>query len=134
MNAWEWFVATASVDSLLTTLGLSALALLFARDLILTKAQHLRRVQDITAAHDLRVTDLLAHHSRELAEKDRHLANVVESRDKWEQATRIERERADKATGAIGEMATAQTRLQHVLESLNSALLSPRGGNDEHSR
>lgn len=131
MNAWEWFTTTASVDSLLTTLGLGTLALLFARDLILTKGQHLRRVQDIVAAHEQRTADLVAYHARALAEKDLRLADVIESRDGWKEAARLERERADRVTAAVGEMAESLTGIQHVLESLNRALPSPVGGPHE---
>ena len=133
MNAWEWFTTTASVDSLLTTLGLGTLALLFARDLILTKGQHLRRVQDLVAAHELRIADLLAHHARELVEKENRIADISESRDGWKEAARLERERADKATAAVGDMADSLTGIQHVLESLNRALPSPVGGPHERS-
>lgn len=133
MNIWEWITTTASVDSLLTTFGLGALAFLFARDLILTKGQHLRRVHDIVAAHELRITDLLAHHVRELAEKDSRLTDLGDSRDGWKEAARLERERADKATAAVGDMADSLHGIQHVIEALNSALPSPVGGQNDRA-
>lgn len=131
MDVWDWVSTSTSVDSLLTTFGGVVLAFLFARDLIITKAQHLRRVADIVAAHEERVADLVAFHARELAEKDARIADVTVSRDQWKEAARLERDRADKATAAVGEMAPAVLGIQHVLESLNRALPSPVGGQDE---
>lgn len=116
MNVWEWFSETASVDSILTTFGLGALAFLFARDLILTKAQHLRRVQD-----------LIEHHTRELAEKDDRIAESRVSENYWREAARVERERADKALAVVGEVLPIMLDVKHVLESLDSALPSPEG-------
>lgn len=116
MNVWEWFSTTASVDSMLTTLGLGALAFLFARDLILTKGQHLRRVQD-----------LVDHHALVLAEKETRHGETRETSDYWKEAARLERERADKAWGAVGEMASNLADVKHVLESLDRALPSTEG-------
>ncbi|QIG59051.1 hypothetical protein SEA_FRANSOYER_43 [Microbacterium phage Fransoyer] len=140
MNPWEQLLSSTSVESILSFFGLGALAILFARDLILTKAQHLRRVDDILKAHDQRVadlvtaqeqriSDLIAHHAREIAEKDRHIADVVESRNAWKEAARIERERADKVTEAFADAAGIFEDMKHVIESLNRALPpSPAGG------
>lgn len=133
MNPWEWISTTTSVDTLLTTLGLGSLAILFARDVILTSGQHLRRVQDIVKAHDLRIADLLAHQLRELAEKDGRIVDMGESRDGWKEAARLERERADKATAAVAEIASSLADIRHVLESLNRALPAPTGGDYERA-
>lgn len=133
MSPWEWITSTTSVDDLMTTLGIGMLAFLFARDLILTRGQHLRRVQDIVAAHDLRIADLLAHQAREIAEKDGRIADMGESRDGWKEAARIERERADKATAAIGEIASTLSDIMHVLSSLDRALPAPTGGDYERA-
>lgn len=122
MNPWEWLTTTSSVDSVLTTLGLGALAFLFARDLILTKGQHLRRVQD-----------LVAHHERELSEKDERIADVREASKSWEEAARIERERADKGWESLGEIALTLSRILHVLESLDLALPSAGGSPNDRA-
>lgn len=111
MNPWEWITTTTSFDNVLTTLGLGALAFLFARDIILTKGQHLRRVQD-----------LVEHHAREMAAAKERLDLVDESRKEWKAAAEVQRERADKATDTVGEMADAQRDILHVLESLDQAL------------
>jgi len=114
MNPWEWITSTTSVDNILMTLGLGGLAILFAQDRIITRGQHLRRT-----------VDLEAYHARELAEKDARIADIRESRDGYKEAARVERERADKATDAVGEMAPAMESVLHVLESLDRALPSP---------
>lgn len=123
MNPWEWITSTSSVDSLLTTMGIGVLALLFARDLILTKAQHLRRVEDLTK-----------HHERELAEKDSRLADLREARDIAQEAARVERARADKAVASVTEIAGTLTQVFHVLESLDRALPKPPGGEHDRAR
>lgn len=114
MNAWDWVTTTTSVDSIFTTLGLGALAFLFARDLILTRGQHLRRVGD-----------LVEHHQREIAEKDARIADIRDSRDGYKEAARVERERADKATASVGEMAEVIENMLYVLRSLDRALPAP---------
>lgn len=138
MSPWEWITTTTSVETLFTTLGLGSLAILFATDRILTKGQHLRQIQalvkaqdervaDMVEAHEQRIADLSAHHTRELVEKDSRIADVIESRDGWKEAARLERERADKVTAAFTDVAGAVTDIQHVLESLDRALPSPGG-------
>lgn len=116
MNVWEWFSTTASVDSVLTALGLTGLAFLFATDRIITKAQHVRRVQD-----------LIEHHARELAEKDDRIAQGVTSENYWKEAARIERERADKQFAVVGEVLATLVDVKHVLESLDRALPTAEG-------
>lgn len=132
MNPWEWVTSTSSVDSLLTTLGVGVLAFLFARDLIITKAQHLRRVQDIVAAHEQRVADLVAFHDRELKEKDDRIAEIREARDAWKEAESVARGLADKAVDGLNDVNATLVRVLHVLESLDRALPDPSGG--EHER
>lgn len=120
MNLWEWFTATASVDSLVTALGLGSLAILFATDRIITKGQHARRVED-----------LVSHHNRERTDKDGRITDIRSSRESWKEAARVERERADKATDSVGEMAVALAGVLHVLKSLDRALPHPPGGEHE---
>lgn len=111
MNPWEWVTSTTSVDQIVTGLGLGALALLFATDRIITKGQHLRRV-----------ADLIAHHERERAALELRTADVIEYRDGWKEAARVERERADRATESVSTIASTQTEILHVLRSLDRAL------------
>lgn len=114
MGIWEWVSTTTTVDSVLTTLGLGALALLFARDLILTRGQHTRRT-----------ADLAAYHARELGEKDARIADIRESRDGYKEATRLERDRADRATDSVREIAETTRAVLHVLQSLDIVLADP---------
>lgn len=122
MDLWEWVTTTSSVDALLTTLGLGSLAILFATDRIITKGQHLRRVQD-----------LVAHHERERAAEALRLADIAKSRDGWKEAAGIERARADRATATAVETSAVLTRVLHVLESLDRALPHPVGSDHERT-
>lgn len=117
MNVWEWITTSASVDSIVTGLGLGALAILFATDRIITKGQHLRRV-----------ADLIAHQERERAALEQRAADAIESRDGWKDAARVERERADRATESVSAFVATQTEILHVLRSLDRALPHPVEG------
>lgn len=130
MNLWEQFLSTASVESVLSFTGLSVLAFLFARDLILTKGQHLRRVEDLVKAYETGRQDLLDFHARELAEKDARLVEAREARDQWQVAEGIARARADAMTNGFREMAEALKDVRHVLESLDRALPAAKGGGE----
>ncbi len=116
MEVWEW-VSNVDPNSVLNTLGLGALAFLFARDLILTKGQHLRRI-----------ADLVEHHQRELAEKDARLAVVDESRREWKAAAAAQSERADKATSTMAEVADSLDGVHYVLKELVESLKEARRG------
>lgn len=124
MTLWEWITTTTSGDSLFTTLGLGVLSVLFATNRILTIGQHRART-----------LDLQEHHARELKEKDSRLADARDSRDGWKEAARVERERADKATDSVGEMAAAIADVLHVLQALERALPQPArdGGHDDRA-
>lgn len=93
MNLWDWITTSTSVDSVLTTLGLGALAVLFATNRILTRGQHLDRI-----------ADLKEHHARELQAAADRLEAVDESRKEWRTAAQTERTRADEATGTAAEL------------------------------
>lgn len=111
MTPWEWVTTSTSVDSVFTTLGVGTLAFLFARDLILTRGQHTRRT-----------ADLASHHVRELAEKDLRIADIRESRNGYKEAARIERDRADRATDSVREIAETTKAVLRVLQSLDLVL------------
>lgn len=93
MSLWDWITTSTSVDSVLTTLGLGALAVLFATNRILTRGQHLDRI-----------ADLKEHHARELAAAADRLEATDESRKEWRSAAHDERARADAATTAANEL------------------------------
>ncbi len=116
MAFWDW-VLGIDPNSVINTLGLGALAFLFARDLILTKGQHLRRV-----------ADLVAHHEREMAEKDSRLATVDESRKEWKAAAQAERERADAATATMATVAQSLDGVKYVITALDQSLREAHRG------
>lgn len=116
MSPWEWLTTTTSVDSMLSTLGLGALAVLFATNRIITKGQH-----------ESRITDLKEHHARELAAADKRLEAVDESRREWRAAAGTERERADTATSTANELGSelgglAVRLLSSIDETVNESV------------
>lgn len=116
VTPWEWVTAT-SFDTLLTALGGLTLAALFATNRILTRGQHLDRV-----------ADLKEHHARELDEKEARIAEVKESRDGWKAVALTERERANAAASSVEDVGDSLVRIEHVLESIDSALPEPPEG------
>lgn len=126
---WQWFTTNVSVDGLLNTAGLGLLAVLFARDLILTKAQHERRVADITKAHDLRIADMEKAHQAELHAKDQRYEDMLgekverygemrDSRDDYRATAERYKDRNEALTDGVIEsnkaMAVAATALQSL--------------------
>ena len=116
-------LSTFSFDKLLSTLGLGVLAFLFAKDLILTKAQHLRRVED-----------LIKHHDRETVERDKHEAELRAAVAEYKEAERLQRERADLVAAGFADVSDTLKQVLHVLESLDRALPRPSGGTHERVR
>lgn len=128
---WQWFTANVSVDGLLNTAGLGLLAVLFARDLILTKAQHERRVADITKAHDLRIADMEKAHQAELLAKDQRYADMLgekserygemkESRDDYRNVAERYKDRNEALTDGVVESNKAMAVAAKALQSLDS--------------
>jgi hypothetical protein len=112
VTPWEWITTTTSGETVFTTLGLGALAVLFATNRILTIGQHRSRV-----------LDLVEHHTRELAEKDARIADAHTSRDGWRDVALKERELREAAmSGAVTAATSAIVDVKHVLESLDEAL------------
>lgn len=111
MDPWTWITTNLNLNAALNTLGLGVLAFLFARDLIITKGQHLRRVQD-----------LIEHHAREIAAAKERLELVDESRKEWKAAAQAERERADAITATMGAVAESIDGFKYVLESLDTVV------------
>lgn len=117
MDFWTWVTTTTDINAILNTLGLGALAFLFARDLILTKNQHVRRT-----------ADLQEHHARELAEKDRRIDTLDESRREWKEAAAAERLRADEVTATMGTVAASLDGVEHVISALDQSLREANRG------
>lgn len=95
MDWWSNVLSNTSVDQLLNTFGLGALAVLFATNRIITKGQH-----------EARIADLKAFHARELEAADKRLEATDESRKEWKAAASAERDRADVATAKANELGT----------------------------
>ena len=115
MGIWDWITGTARVDSILSTLGLGALAVLFATNRIITKGQH-----------EARVADLKGFHERELAGKDERIDALDESRRYWRDAAESQRSRADKVTDMLGEFTELGRLSVHALTAIDEA--ATRGG------
>jgi hypothetical protein len=127
-SLYEWFVSTVSVDSMLNTLGLGVLALLFATDRIMTKGQHTRRVADIVTGFEERFADSGKAHEGLLAEIRDRYAEMRDSRDYWRDAYNEEKSRGDSATQALVETTDIAKVAAHALSSLNEATKEAHGG------
>src|SRR5687768_1445187 len=112
---WSWFYGNVSIQGLLNTAGLGLLALLFARDLILTKAQHERRVADTVKAYEARIADANVAHAAELkAKDDRYNDMLVERRERYNEM----KESRDDYRDAVQEYQARNVALtQGVIES-----------------
>lgn len=72
----SWFAASVPAGALINGFGIGALAFLFARDIILTRGQHLRRVADIQTAQDKADAEKDRAHLAAIAEKDQRIADL----------------------------------------------------------
>lgn len=114
-----WVTTGFSLNSIVQALGLLSLAVLFASDRIITKGQHLRRVDDLKAAQTAEIAALKAHHAELVVEKDDHYEEMKGSRDYYRQARLEERDRAETVTDALAELAGEYAKVtNHLLESL----------------
>lgn len=92
-------LGTLTLQDIGQTVGLAALALLFASDRILTKGQHERRIADLEKAH-----------AALFAERDNRLSDMTTSRDYYREARNAEAERADALAGQLGKLAAEASR------------------------
>lgn len=106
----DWAAWGATWSPIVNLTGLSLLVILFATDRVLTKGQHNRRVADIEKAH-----------AELMAEKDKNYAELKESRDYYRSARIVERDRADRVTDQLADVAELARLSNHLLESLNEA-------------
>lgn len=130
---WSWFYTNVSLDGVFNTLGLGILAVLFARDMILTKAQHERRVADIQKANDLRVADMEKAHEAEIAGWRARLEDVRtsdgerysemrESRDTYREAAEVSQTRNNELTDALVDANKGMAVSVKVLEALDTVV------------
>lgn len=128
-NVWEWLVNTTSVDSIIQAAGVVTLAVLFARDLIMTKGQHERRVADLVQHHGKEMKLSETSHELVLVEKDRAYNEMRESRDYYRGAHKTAEDRANQATEELREQGrefgqfTAQ-----IMGGLNQAVKEVQDG------
>lgn len=81
------------------TLGLGALAVLFATDRILTRGQHERRVADLVAGFE-----------KLLAVAAERLTDMTASRDYYREAKKLEAARADKLASQLADLAVEASK------------------------
>jgi len=135
---WSWFYTNVSLDGVFNTLGLGVLAILFARDLILTKAQHERRVADIVKGYDQRIADMERAHAAELSGKDARLedfklgagerySEMKESRDTYRDGAEELQNRNKDLTDALVDANKAMAVSAKALDALDT-VVRERGG------
>lgn len=129
---WQYLSASVPAGAVLNGLGLGTLALLFARDLILTRGQHLRRSEEQKAAHaDIvrimgdthraSIAELVTHHTALDAVKDERYAEMRDRMAYYRDARLEEKARADKVTDQLVEFAELAKLNTHVLKSIDEA-------------
>jgi hypothetical protein len=137
VNVWDWFTSTTPAGAVVSGVGVAAFVMAILTDRLMTKGQHDRRVADIIIARDKIVTALEAAHAAAIAELVRHhdnLAAVKElaynelkaSRDYYRQARLEERDRADKVTDQLAEVAELAKLTTHLLSSLDEVAKDTR--------
>lgn len=138
MSVWEWITTTLPAGAVLSGAGVTVFTLAILTDKLMTQAQHLRRVADLTENHNREVeklnehhsrelAGLMEHHARELAEKDARMADLRESREGYKEAMAVERARADTAMESVKDISETMESMLHVVRSLDLALPSGRG-------
>lgn len=114
-DLWQWVYSTTTLDSVLSTVGVATLAVLFATNRILTRGQHADRI-----------ADLVAHHAREIAAFESRLAEARERAEGWKEVAIEERKMRMKREDRDDEIAQTMGNVLHVLEGLDKALPSPK--------
>lgn len=118
---WQWLLGV------LGTLGFSAapwIAGLAAGKIQFTaqaNKQYDERTADLIKNHDARIADLKQHHEERFKE-------MKDSRDGYKAATKEERERADRATDALGGMVEVVSATNHVVTSFQEAAQTTHPG------
>lgn len=120
-DVWTWLSASIPAGAVVNGLGLLSLAALFASDRILTKGQHTRRVADIEAAHAKELEARDEYHAAIVTLKDEAYAELKTSRDYYREARIEERNRADKVTDQLAEVAELARLSTHLLASFDEA-------------
>lgn len=133
MDLWEWITTTIPAGGAVSAVGVSVFVIAILTDKLMTQAQHLRRIADLTANHERELASLRAnhereqaslreHHAREMANMQARLDEMRESREAYKEATQIERSRADKVIDAVPDISGVVGDVLHVMQSLDRAL------------
>lgn len=118
MNIWEWITTTTSVDSIVSTLGLGALAVLFATNRIWTIGQVNARIADLKEHQERELLQKDAAYDSMVAEKDARYAEMKESRDYYRGARLEERGRVERLTDQLFESNETARAAVHALTAL----------------
>jgi hypothetical protein len=121
-NIWDWLSDTISAESIVQALGLTALAILFATNRILTLGQHTSRIKDLKEHHEKELTLKDSLYSQMVAEKDRAYAEMKEARNYWQSAASTEKNRADSATTQLVESNEVVRLAAQMVDSLDHAV------------
>ena len=130
MNFWSYLTDTLPAGGVISGVGVGAFVVAILTDRLMTKGQHTRRVADIIAARDRIVenlkdahagivTELVKHHAELIEVKDAAYGELKQSRDYYREARLEERDRADKVTDQLAEVAELAKLTTHLLSSFN---------------
>lgn len=118
---WSYLTDSLPAGGIVSGVGVGAFVVAILTDRLMTKGSHLRRVADIDKAHDLALAESERHYIELAAQKDAAYAELKESRNGYRDATKTERERADKVTDQLAEVAELAKLSTHLLKSLDEA-------------
>lgn len=121
-DLWQWFVANVSVQGGLNIAGLTLLVILFARDLVLTKGQHLRRVEDLVKSHTALLAASEQRYNDMVAQKDEEYARMQESRNYYRDAYNAHEVRKQKLTDVVIEQSEALQVAARAFGALEQAV------------
>lgn len=118
MSAWDW-ITQASPESILSTLGLGAIAVLFVTNRILTIGQHNSRISDLKDHHEIELAQAQSSYEAMVIEKDARYAEMKESRDYYRGARLQERDRVEQLTDQLLETTEIARTATHALTALS---------------
>lgn len=130
MSPWEWFTSTTPAGAVVSGVGVTVFVMAILSDRLLTKGQHDRRVADLLAARDKiignlkeahagAIAEIVKHHDKLIGVKDVAYSELKDSRDYYRVARLEERDRADKVTDQLAEVAELARLTNHLLGSLD---------------
>lgn len=114
-DVWGYLAATFPAGTVVSGVGVGVFVIAILRDKLLTSGQHLRRVADIVAAHELALKVMADSHAAILVAKEAAYAEMKGQRDYYREARIEERDRAEKATNALGEMVDVVKANNHFM-------------------